>query len=81
MARIIEECISVTLTDKRITSFTWRRRQHQVIEILDAWRERGEWWAGEHARQCYRVRTAGNGVIDLYSKAGTDTWTLCGAID
>ena len=46
-------------------SFSWRGRRYEIDRWLSTWREGGEWWNGDGARdnQCYRVLARPSGAL------------------
>jgi hypothetical protein len=71
MTKRYDEPIEVELTEhpsgaRRPAAFSWRGRRYPVTGLLKYWREAGEGWDPERARdhECFRVE-AGGGVYDL----------------
>jgi hypothetical protein len=62
-------------------AFSWRGRRYAVEGLLKYWREAGEWWDPQRARdhECFRVEAEG-GVYDLrfdrLAGAGRQQWKL-----
>lgn len=59
---------------------SWKRRR--VVEVLDRWREVGEWWdEDEHVdRLVFRVLLSGGIVVDL-ARERSGGWFLVGMVD
>ena len=59
---------------------SWGKRR--VIEILDRWREVGEWWNEERAadRLVFRVLLSGGTVVTL-ARERSGGWYLVGVVD
>ncbi len=59
---------------------SWKRRR--IVEVLDRWREVGEWWdEDEHVdRLVFRVLLSGGGVVDL-AQERSGGWFLVGVVD
>lgn len=59
---------------------SWGKRR--VIEILDRWREVGEWWNEERAtdRLVFRVLLSGGTVVNL-ARERSGGWYLVGVVD
>ncbi|WP_067923738.1 DUF6504 family protein [Alicyclobacillus shizuokensis] len=72
MSRIVERPIQSIQTNDRGEPVAWLDRgvTHRVVEILDAWREAGNWWEDEPNRAMYRVLTSENYVYDLEESEG-----------
>jgi hypothetical protein len=75
MARLVREPVDVTVAAGQPSTFLWRNRLYQIVECADNWRDTGEWWAGEHPKDFWRVRTDSGGVFDIYSEQG-EAWVL-----
>ena len=58
----------------------WRRSK--VLEVLDRWREVGEWWDEERHtdRFVFRVLLSGGAVVDL-ARERFGGWSLVGVVD
>lgn len=76
MTRLIRREVSVTAsqTDATPTSFQDGRVTHVITQVVDCWRESGEWWSGEPPRQIWRVCTDKHAVFDL-EQVGED-WSI-----
>jgi hypothetical protein len=59
---------------------SWGKRR--VIEILDRWREVGEWWNEERAtdRLVFRVLLSGGTVVNL-ARERSGGWYIVGVVD
>jgi hypothetical protein len=59
---------------------SWRRRR--VAEVLDRWREIGEWWDENRRRDrlVFRVLLCGGAVVDL-ARERSGGWLLIGVVD
>ncbi len=62
----IEVEVEERQTPLRPQAFSWRGRRYAVASVLKYWREAGEGWDPERARdhECFRVEAEG-GVYDL----------------
>ncbi|WP_425388164.1 DUF6504 family protein [Alicyclobacillus ferrooxydans] len=76
MTRLIRREVSVVLSqgDDTPASFLDGSEKHKITEVVDCWRESGEWWNGEPPRQIWRVFTDKNGFFDL-EQVG-DAWSI-----
>jgi hypothetical protein len=65
MSRLVQRKIEVH-TDKRgdPVAFVDRDVSHVVTQVIDAWRESGEWWKGEPPHHVFRVM-AHDGLYDI----------------
>lgn len=68
--------IAVMLRGKAPHLLAWGRRRARVEAILNAWRETGYWWEGEHEKEFYRVQCDGGGQYDIYRDRETGQWFL-----
>ncbi|HEU5002850.1 MAG TPA: DUF6504 family protein [Actinomycetota bacterium] len=61
------------------SAFSWRGRRYVVGGLLKYWREAGEWWDPQRARdrECFRVEAEG-GVYDLTYDLTFDRLTASG---
>ncbi len=59
---------------------SWRRRR--VAEVLDSWREIGDWWDEDRRkdRLVFRVLLCGGAVVDL-ARERSGGWLLVGILD
>jgi hypothetical protein len=59
---------------------SWKRRR--VVEVLDRWREVGEWWDEDYHvdRLVFRVLLSGGVVVDL-ARERSGGWFLVGMVD
>ena len=59
---------------------SWRRRR--VAEVLDRWREIGEWWDEDRRtdRLVFRVLLCGGAVVDL-ARERSGGWLVVGILD
>ena len=76
---IIDRPIQVqTGPDGSPLAFLWRGVRLQVTEILDHWREIGEWWDYDPPpeRDVYRVRTGDGGVYEIEYLRRERQWYL-----
>ncbi|MGI6037290.1 MAG: DUF6504 family protein [Limnochordia bacterium] len=60
-------------------AFRWKKRQYPITEIIDEWREAGQWWLGEPERHVYRVLTSTGGLYELHQAGGR--WYLSQVFD
>jgi len=63
-----EESIEVTpdpIDPAAPVAFSWRGRHYEIDERLASWREAGEWWQGDNAREreYYRVLARPSGAL------------------
>jgi hypothetical protein len=68
--------------------FTWRGREHVVVEILAAWHLRDRWWdlprggdtpaspGGASDRHYYRVQCADGLLCEVYYDTAHRAWVL-----
>ncbi|HEY8414376.1 MAG TPA: DUF6504 family protein [Thermaerobacter sp.] len=76
--RIVDQPVEVTADrDGRPLAFTWRGRRHVIEEVLEAWKELGEWWDQDPAedRSVFRVQ-AGGCVYELDYRRPQGRWFL-----
>ena len=59
---------------------SWQRRR--VVEVLDRWREIGDWWDEDRRtdRFVFRVLLCGGAVVDL-ARERSGGWFLVGVVD
>lgn len=59
-----------------------RTRRRVVTEIVERWREVGEWWEdGCGDRRLYRLLLADGAVLDVARDGRSGAWTLVGVVD
>ena len=75
MSKIREIPIIVTLRGAVPGQLSWDGRAKRVRRILNAWRETGYWWEGEHEKDFYRVECDA-GQYDIYRDRETGEWFL-----
>jgi len=76
---LIDRPIQVwTDAEGRPIAFVWRGVRRRVAEILDDWREIGEWWDQDppEERDVYRVRTEDGGVYEIDYRRPAGRWYL-----
>ena len=61
--------------DLRPRGFWWGRKWLAVSEVMEDWRDTGQWWEGEAEKHFYRV-AAGCGVYELCFVPQGGEWTL-----
>ena len=63
---------------KQPVAFAWQGRRYRIAQIEEQWvdtstgmdsRRRGRWWQRRH-RDCFRVRTEGGEVFEIYHDRG-----------
>lgn len=77
--RLIDRPIQVRKDRKgRPAAFFWRGQRHRVAEILDWWREIGEWWnTGQLVTHTtYRVVDDAGGVYEIDFREPEGRWYL-----
>ena len=67
--------------DSMITSFVWRRRLYEVIEVINWWRDPSEWCNGRAMRLFVRViaRNSNTGTFEIYQLG--QQWFLSRVLD
>lgn len=80
MTRIVNRPIEIIEVDEFDTPrrFMDRGVIHTVLEIVDQWRESGNWWEGEGPRDMFQVITE-YGVYQLQSQSGK--WMIYKVLD
>jgi hypothetical protein len=58
------------------SSFVWRGRRYQVIDVIGRWRIEGRWWADGRDREYWRVEAKGGAVWDLYHDLNRNAWHM-----
>lgn len=81
MSRLIKAQIAPPVLDaqRRPLFFTYDRTRYRVAQVLDSWKETGEWWEGEKESTVWRLLTAKGGVVELYQYP--DQWVLYRMLD
>jgi Domain of unknown function (DUF6504) len=76
MTRLIHRTVSVfsAQPDSTPVSFRDGNEAHIITQVVDCWRESGEWWKGELPRQIWRVCTDKHAVFDLEQVGGD--WSI-----
>ena len=66
MSKKYNEAIEVEVSAHEPIAFSWRGRRYPVRRLLKYWREAGEGWDPERAKdhECFRVESEG-GTYDL----------------
>jgi hypothetical protein len=64
--RLIHEPITVTHHHGIPQHLVWRNTAHTVLDILDSWSSRRQWWTHDEARRYLLVRTNA-AVMEIYS--------------
>jgi hypothetical protein len=54
--------------------------EHEVVDVVEEWRETGEWWRGEGERRVLRLRTRDGGFFELLFDR-REGWILTRAYD
>lgn len=75
MSKILDEPIAVSFQKGRLVAFRHRVR-YQVHQVLDFWREAGDWWQGDSERSVYRVETDRGIVCEVYVRHQDSRWFL-----
>ncbi|MDH7569794.1 MAG: hypothetical protein QHJ73_09440 [Armatimonadota bacterium] len=75
MSKIREIPLTVWLRGNVPYRLRWENRWARVQEILNAWRETGYWWEGEHEKDFYRLQ-CDTGQYDIYRDRETNQWFL-----
>lgn len=66
LSRLIDKPITVQLkAGGQPLLFIYRGRRYRIVQVLEVWREAGEWWEGKGSRTVYRVATVGGGIFEL----------------
>jgi hypothetical protein len=76
MARLIHEPLTVYTLNGVPAKFIWRRHCYVVKEVVDSWRDTGEWWKEEEEKDFYWVKTVNGGVFCLGCELKTKEWFL-----
>jgi hypothetical protein len=82
MFKLIGEPVKVHLDkDDLVSAFIWRKRLYRVEDVLDWWREPGDWWNGRAVRFFIRVdaRNSSTGTYELYRLG--EQWFLHRVLD
>ncbi|MDN5717918.1 MAG: DUF6504 family protein [Janibacter sp.] len=58
MVRLVEEFIEVRVGESRPEQFLWRGRLYRVMEVVDHWQERHDWWRSSGGRPLAQVPLA-----------------------
>lgn len=73
---LVNRLIRVTVgPDRQPLSFWWNRRRFRINEVIEVWRDTGQWWEGEAEKSFYRV-SAGRGVYELCFDSRNSEWRL-----
>ncbi|NLA59275.1 MAG: hypothetical protein GX855_10300 [Firmicutes bacterium] len=75
MARRVNAPIQVFCQSKQPAAFSWEGRLYTIVQIIESWRERGEWWEKAPEITVYQVMTADQGLYELHHQA-TGQWIL-----
>ncbi|NMB10808.1 MAG: hypothetical protein GX977_00820 [Firmicutes bacterium] len=75
MARRVNVSIQVTCQGERPIAFFWEEQCHTITQIIESWRESGEWWEKAPEITVYQVLTATQGLYELHHQA-TGQWLL-----
>ena len=76
MSRLIQRAVRVRLSpsDETPIAFEDGQQSHTITQVMDCWRESGEWWNGEAPRQIWRMYTDKQAVFDL--EQIDDSWSI-----
>ncbi|HBK59350.1 MAG TPA: hypothetical protein DDZ84_00970 [Firmicutes bacterium] len=72
--RVVESSTSLP------SRFYWSDRWRQIAQVIDHWRESGEWWDGEEDKDYYLITSAGGGCYELCREA-PGQWLLSRVLD
>ncbi len=75
MARRINASIQVTCQGERPISFLWENQYRTIVQIIESWKESGEWWEKAPEITVYQVLTDTQGLYELHQQA-TGKWVL-----
>ncbi len=64
--RLIHEPIDVSPPNGIPQHLVWRHTSHHVIDVLDSWSSRRQWWTRDETRRYLLVRTNA-AVMEIYS--------------
>lgn len=67
----------IRLTHGQPRRFRWRGQWYIVADLLDSWREVGEWWKEDSSEfRWWRVQTDDQGVFEIGWREADKTWWL-----
>ncbi len=75
MARRINMPIQVTCQRQAPMAFLWQKQSYTITQIIERWRECGEWWEKAPEITVYQVLTDTQGLYELHHMA-TGQWLL-----
>lgn len=81
MARLIGRPVTVRLAADGAPQAFHHKVWHRVAQVLDSWREVGQWWDQEQETITYRVTTERGGVFELTHLPAEQRWVLYKSYD
>lgn len=81
MPKIINRRIEMHVDQRGRPRRFFFRGWHDVDEIVDIWREVGEWWERPSERTVYRVRTRPGGLFEVEFHRLEKCWYLYKSYD
>lgn len=77
MSKIINQPVLV-VTDRgaKPSRFFWYKRWHNVMDVLEQWKDTGRWWDGEDEKVFFRLQVSEGGVYELFSDMAKNQWRL-----
>ncbi|WP_169794002.1 DUF6504 family protein [Alicyclobacillus acidiphilus] len=71
MTRIVQRPVAVyRWNGMEPEAFRDHDTEYVIVDVLDRWREMGNWWQGEGERLMMRVWTSANDLLDLEGESG-----------
>jgi hypothetical protein len=75
VARRVNAPIQVVCRRNQPAAFSWEGRLHSIAQIIESWKERGEWWEKAPEITVYQVMTDDQGLYELHHQAA-GRWIL-----
>ncbi|NLJ85639.1 MAG: hypothetical protein GX322_04305 [Firmicutes bacterium] len=75
MARRVKAPVQVTCQGEQPIAFLWQGQLYKIVNIIESWKECGEWWEKAPEITVYQVLTATQGLYELHYQA-TGQWLL-----
>jgi len=67
--------IRVICRGKQPVAFSWGGRLYTIVQVIDSWKEMGEWWEKAPEITVYQVMTDDQGLYELHYQA-VGRWIL-----
>ncbi len=74
--KLINKPVPVKSSNGNPVLFSFRGSEFKVQDILDLWKDVGEWWNGEGEKAFYRVSLVGHGLAEVYYDEKEMKWYL-----